>query len=217
VDRVRSLRKILTRLCGMNFCTSFACFVLSVVTQQNYPKCTQIVQNAPKHEIRVQWGGSGVFVSKNSETTLWHELLHHIGSFCTKFCKATKQYQMHPDSTKCTETWVLVPTGSIGMCLLRKILTRLRGMNFCNSLAHFALSFVRQLKGPECIQIVQHTPKHEFMSQRGQSGAFIAKNFDTTSWHEFLHHFGPFCTEFCKATKQSRMHPNSTKYTKIWV
>ena len=103
VDWVRSLRKILTRLRGMNFCTSLACFALSVVTQPNYPKCTQIVWNAPKHEIRVEWGGSGVFVSKNSETTSLHELLHHIGSFCTKFCKATKRYQMHPDSTKCTE------------------------------------------------------------------------------------------------------------------
>src|SRR6185312_12686202 len=100
------------------------------------------------------------------------------------------------------------------MCLLRKILKRLRGMNFCTSSAHFAQSFVRQLKGPKCIQIVRHTPKHEFKSQWGQSGAFVAKNFDTTSWHELLHHFGRFCMEFCKATKQSQMHPNSTKHKK---
>ena len=83
-----------TRLHGTNFCTTSAHFALSVVTQPNYPKCTQIVWNAPKHEIRVEWGGSGVFVSKNSETTSLHELLHHIASFCTKFCKATKWYQM---------------------------------------------------------------------------------------------------------------------------
>ena len=148
---------------------------------------------------------------------------------------------------------------------------RLRGMNFCTSSAHFALSFVRQLKGLKCIQIVPNTHQsmslgpngvnrnvsvakkfdatswHEFLHQfspfctefckaikrsqmhpnstthtktrvrshQGQSGAFVAKNFDTTSWHEFLNHFGSFCTEFCKATKQSRMHPNSTKHTKI--
>ena len=106
VDRVLSLRKIPMRLRGTNFCISSARFAPSFVRQPNGPKCTQMVWNAPKHEIRVQWGGSGVFVSKNSETTLWHELLHHIGSFCTKFCKATKWYQMHSDSTKCTETWV---------------------------------------------------------------------------------------------------------------
>ena len=100
------LREIPTRLCATHFCTNLACFALSVVTQPNYPKCTQIVWNAPKHEIRVEWGGSGVFVSKNSETASLHELLHHIGSFCTKFCKATKRYQMHPNSTKHTQTWV---------------------------------------------------------------------------------------------------------------
>ena len=60
VDRVRKLRKIPTRLRGMNFCTSLARFELSVVTQQtNCPKCTQIVQYTQKHEFRVQWGGSG--------------------------------------------------------------------------------------------------------------------------------------------------------------
>ena len=94
------------------------------------------------------------------------------------------------------------------MCLLRKILMRLRGMNFCTSSAHFALSLVRQLKGPKCIQIVQHTPKHEFRSHQGQSGAFVAKNSDTTSRHELLHHFGPFCTEFCR-------QPNSPKCSQI--
>ena len=55
---------------------------------------------APKHDFRVQWGGSGVFVAKNSDATswhellhkfgLWHELLHKFGLFCTEFCKATK-------------------------------------------------------------------------------------------------------------------------------
>jgi hypothetical protein len=33
-------------------------------------------ENAPKHEFRVQWGGSRVFVAKNSDAILWHELLH---------------------------------------------------------------------------------------------------------------------------------------------
>ena len=33
----------------------------------------QTVQNKPKHEFRVQWGGSGAFVAKNSDATSWHE------------------------------------------------------------------------------------------------------------------------------------------------
>src|SRR6185503_1600584 len=76
VDQVRSLRKILTRLRGTNFCTSLACFAPSFVRQPNSPECTQIVRNEPKHQIRVQWGGSGAFVEKNSDATSWHELLY---------------------------------------------------------------------------------------------------------------------------------------------
>jgi len=69
VDRMRSLRKIPTRLRGMNFCTSSARFAPTFVRQPNGPKCTQIVQNAQKHQFRVQWGGSGAFGAKNSDAT----------------------------------------------------------------------------------------------------------------------------------------------------
>ena len=34
---------------------------------------------------------------------------------------------------------------------------------------------------------------------------FVAKNSDATSWHELLHYFGLFCTEFRKATKRSQI------------
>ena len=51
-------------------------FAPSFVRQPKGPECTQIVQNAPKRHFRVQWGGSAAFVSKNSDATSWHELLH---------------------------------------------------------------------------------------------------------------------------------------------
>jgi len=137
--------KIPMGLHGTKFFTSLTCFTVSVVTQPNSPKCTQIIQNTPKHEFRVQWGGSGVFVAK--------------------------------------------------------IPTRLRGKNFCTSLTPFALSAVWQPKSPKCTQIVRNAPKREFRVQWVGSGALIAKNSDATSWHELLHHFCPFCTEFYKATK----------------
>ena len=101
VDWVRSLRKIPNRLRGTNFCTSSARFAPSFVMRPNSPECTQIVRNTPKLQFRVQRGGSGVFVAKNSDATSWHELLH---PFCTEFGKATKRYQMHPNSTKHTKT-----------------------------------------------------------------------------------------------------------------
>ena len=54
VDRMRSLRKIPTRLRGANFCTSSSRFAPSFVRQPNGPKCTQ---------------------AKNSNATSWLELL----------------------------------------------------------------------------------------------------------------------------------------------
>ena len=59
VDWVRSLWKHLTRLCGTNICincTSSAHFALSLLPQQNNPKCTQTLRNATKDGFRVQWG-----------------------------------------------------------------------------------------------------------------------------------------------------------------
>src|SRR6185312_1778623 len=47
----------------------------------------------------------------------------------------------------------------------------------------------------------------------GLIGCVRCEKFGRDSWHELLHLFGPFCTEFRKATKQSRMHPNGTKQT----
>src|SRR6185312_7386402 len=104
VDRVLLLRKIPMRLYGTNICTSSARFATSFVRQPNGPKRTQMVQNSPKHEFSVQWGGSSAFVAKNSNATSWHKLLHWFGPFFTEFHKVTKRYQMHPNGTKCNKT-----------------------------------------------------------------------------------------------------------------
>jgi len=160
-NQVWLLRKMKTRLRCTNFCTRSARFALSFVRQPNGLKCIQIVRNTPKYEFRVQWGGSGAFVVKDSDATSWHEFLQKFGPFWTECCNATN----------------------------------------C----------------PKCTQIVRNTPIHEARVQWGGSGAFVAKNSDTTSWHEILYHFGPFCTEFCNATKWYLLHPNSTKHTKTLV
>ena len=76
VDRVRSLRKIPMRIRGPNFCTSSLRFAPRLVRQPNSPKCTKMVRNSRKHEFRVQWGGLGEFVAKNSNAKSWHKLLH---------------------------------------------------------------------------------------------------------------------------------------------
>ena len=71
-DWVRSLWKIPIWLHGTNFCincTSSPRFALSFLQLRNDPKCTQTLWNTPKHEVRVQWGGSGAFVWKNYNVT----------------------------------------------------------------------------------------------------------------------------------------------------
>ena len=123
-----------------------------------------------------------------------------------------------PNAPKHYETHQNMSLGSNGVDWvrsLRKIPKQLRGTNFCTSLARFALTFVRLQNGPKFTQTVRNAPKHEFRVQWGGSGAFIGKNSDATSWHEFLHQFGPFCTDLHKATKRSKIYSNSTKHTKI--
>ena len=106
VDRLDLLQKLLTQLCGLNFCINYnssARFDPSIVKQRNGPKCTQTLRNQTKHDFRVQWGGSGAFIAKNSDTTLWDELFHYLhqfGPFCTEFHAVTKWSQMHPNTMK---------------------------------------------------------------------------------------------------------------------
>src|SRR6185436_20030578 len=38
-------------------------------SNKTFAKCTQTLRNTPKHEFRVQLGGSGAFVAKNSNAT----------------------------------------------------------------------------------------------------------------------------------------------------
>ena len=98
VDRVHSLRKILTRLRGTNFCTSSARFAPSFVRQPNGLECTQIVRITPKCQFRVQWGESGAFVAKNSNATSWHELLHLFGRVLHRVSYGN---QTVPNAPKC--------------------------------------------------------------------------------------------------------------------
>ena len=215
-NRVCLLQKIMTRLQGTYFCISLARFALCFARQPNGPKCIQIVQDTPKYEFRVQWGGSGAFLRK-IPTRL------RGTNFCTSLARFALSFVTHPNYPKCfqiVQTHGIMRLGSNGVDRvhsLRNFLTRLHGMNFCTTLARFEPSFLRQPNGTKCTQIVWNTPKHEFRSQRRQSGMFVAKNYDATSWHDLLHQFGSFCTEFCKATERSQMHPNSKKHTIIWV
>jgi hypothetical protein len=71
VDPVRSLRKIPTELRKANFGVNG-----NVQPVLHRLSCSnKTIRNAPKHEFRVQWSGSGAFVAKNSDATLFSELV----------------------------------------------------------------------------------------------------------------------------------------------
>jgi hypothetical protein len=102
VDWVRSLLKIPTRLCVTNFCTSSARFVPSFVRQPKGPECTQMVRKAPKHQFRVQWGGLGVFIVKNSARL-------RGTTFCTSSARFAPSFVRQPNGLECTQTVCIVP------------------------------------------------------------------------------------------------------------
>ena len=133
----RSLRKILMRLHGTNFCincTSSTRFVLSLCSNETLP-------NAPKYNA------------------------------------------MHQNMS-------LGSNGVDRVRSLRKILIRLRGKNICincTSSAHFVPSFMEKRNNLKCTQTLRNAAIHEFRVRWSGSGAFIAKNSKTTSWHKLVH------------------------------
>ena len=73
------------------------------------PNARKHYKNTTKDEFRVQWGGSGAFVEKNSDTTSWDELLHYLHQFSpffSEFHAVTKWSEMHSNPMKRTKTWV---------------------------------------------------------------------------------------------------------------
>ena len=75
-------------------------------------------------------------------------VLHRVSSGNQTVSNAPKLYQTH-------ENISLGSNGVDRVRWLRKIPMRLRGTNFCTSLAHFVLSFVSQPNCPKFTKIIQ--------------------------------------------------------------
>ena len=213
VDRVHSLRKILTQLRGTKFSTSSARFGPSFKSQPNGPKCTKIVRT---HQNMIL-GSNGV------DCVRWLRKIptqFRGKNFCTSSARFTPSFVTQPNGHNAPKLYEMHQNMSLKSNRIyrvrsfRKISMRLRATNFCTSSARFAPSFVSQPNGPQCTKIVRNAPEHEFSVQWDGSGAFVSKIFEATSYHELLNQFGPFCTEFRNSTKRSQMHQNCTKYTK---
>ena len=96
VDQVRSLRKILKQLRGTNFCTRSARFPPSFIRQPNGPECTQIAQNAPKRQFRVN-GLDRVRLLRKSPMRLCGT------NFCTSSARYAPSFVRQPNGPECTQ------------------------------------------------------------------------------------------------------------------
>jgi hypothetical protein len=98
-----------------------------------------MVRNAPKHEFWVQWSGSGAFVAKNSDATLFSELVHlwhQFGQFCIDFRAVTKLSELPQNMS-------FGSNGVDRVHSLRKILTRLCLANLCVIGSSFASTLMQ--------------------------------------------------------------------------
>ena len=151
VDREHSLRKILERHCGINFCIN--CTSLALLHQVSCS--SETVQKAPERKETHQnmsLGSNSVDRERSLQKILTR---HHGPNFCIiapvwrvlqqLWCNsktvpnAPKRKETHPNMS-------LVSNGVDRERSLQKILTRQRCTNFCfncTSLARFAPSFVQ--------------------------------------------------------------------------
>ena len=168
-------------------------FGTSFTQLRNKPKCTQILRNAPKHWYRVQCGGLVAFIAKKSQCDFVARTFALIAPLQYVLQQVSCSYGTIQNEPKYYETHRNIGIGSNvvdWLCSLQKIPTRLRGMNFCNnctSSTHFAPRFMQLRNDPKCIQALWNKTKHEFRVQWGGSGAFVAKNYNVTLWHELFY------------------------------
>jgi len=136
---------------------------------RNDPKCTQTLWNTPKHEFRVQWGGSG--------RSLWKLQCEFVAQ--TFVLIATVQYVLQqvscsdetiPNAPKYYETDRNISLGSNGVDWvhsLRKISTWLHGTNFCINCSSSPL-----LHRVSCsYETIQNAPKHNETHQNMSLGS----------------------------------------------
>ena len=153
MDRVRSLRKIPTRLRGTNFDTSSARCAPSFLRQPNSLECTQIVPNAPKCQFRVQWGR--VRSLRNILTRL------RVTNFCTSSARCAPSFVRQPNGSECTQIVRNAPKrqfrvqmGWIGCVRCEKLRRDFVARSFALLLPVSAPSFGMKRNSPEFTQIV---------------------------------------------------------------
>ena len=140
-----------------------------------------------------------------------------MAHFCTSSARFAPSSVRHPNGPKCTQivrNALNISLGSNGVDRvgsLRKILTRLRGTNFCTSSARFVPSFVRQPNGPECTQKERNTHQNVCLGSNGVYRVRSLRKIPTRL------HGTNYCTSLARSAPSFVRQPNSTKRTKTSV
>ena len=87
----------------------------------NDPKCTQILQNAPKHLFRVQWGGLGAFVAKKLQHDFVARTFALIAPVQYVLQQVSCSYETIPNAPKDYETHKNMSVGANGVDRVRSL------------------------------------------------------------------------------------------------
>ena len=171
----------------------WVCLLRKIPSLRDDPKWTQTLWNTPKYEFRVKCGGSGLFICEKLQrdfvgrtfvlTAPVQYVLHLVSCSYETIPNAPKYYETNRNISLESKRvdWVR---------FLREIPMWHHGTNFyinCTSSPRFAPSFMQLRNDPIWTQTLWNAIKHEFKVQWGESGAFVAKHYNVTSWDELLY------------------------------
>jgi len=83
---------------------------------------------------------------------------------------------------------------------------------YCTSSAQIAPSFAKKRNDPKCTQTLRNSQKHEFWVQWGGIGAFVAKMYNMTSWHEHFSLIAPIQLKLHRVSYSNGTIPNAPKH-----
>jgi hypothetical protein len=150
--------------------------VLPIFHRLSYSNET--VRNAPKYEFWVECSGSGAFVAKNSDATLFTELghlWHQFGQFLLDFRAVTKR----------SKTPQNMSFGSNGVDRVHSLRKFWRDFVYrtCSLMAPIRLVLHRLSCSNET---ARNAPKYEFWVQWSGSCTFVTKISDVTLFSELV-------------------------------
>ena len=126
-----------------------------------------------------------------------------------------KRSRIHPNATKLIKTWVY---GRMGwtrcVCCenVRHDFVAQTFFTYCTSSAQIAPSFAKKRNDPKCTQTLRNSQKHEFWVQWGGIGAFVAKMYNMTSWHELFSLIAPVQFKLHRVSYSNETIPNAPKH-----